>query len=121
MAVVAVLVAGLVLGTGSVTGPLGGDPSGESPATVEAAHDPARAPAVSGRASTSIAAWRWVTARAIGTLLGLVGLLVTAAWLALRARSSGAWRLARPERGLPTARHGSPLAARRAPPAPAGC
>lgn len=122
VALLAILLAG-VLGAAPIDEgqPAGGPEPIPAAATVEVAGDPALAPSPAGRTGAATAAWRWVTARAIGTLLGLVGLLVAAAWLALRARSSGAWRLVRPERGLPTARHGSPLAARRAPPAPAGC
>jgi hypothetical protein len=66
--------------------------------------------------------WSWsrAVARAAGTALVLV--LGAAALLASRPpRPVVAWCLARPDRSRPTARRISPLAARRAPPAPACC
>lgn len=122
VAVVMLLLAGVFLQVQGVIGevaPVGAGERSAAATTVEGAHDAALAPSVTGRTGASTSMWSWVTARAVAMLLGFVALLVAAVWLALRARSGTSWFLARPERARATTRRRSPLAARRAPPAPA--
>jgi hypothetical protein len=74
---------------------------------------------------TWVSAWPWAVARAaglaLGVLVGAAALLAAAETEANRARPLVAWCLVRPDHTRATARRRSPLAARRAPPAPAAC
>ena len=121
---VAALLAGLLLpATGHDGAFAGSDGPGRPVATVEAAAVTVVSPALSGRGT--VPAWRLALLRAASAVLG-IGLALGLALVALVGLRPGlvrppapAWVLARPDRAPATARHCSPLAARRAPPAPA--
>jgi hypothetical protein len=119
---VATLLAGLLLpATGHDGGFDGFDGPGRPVATVEAAAVTVASPALSGRGT--VPAWRLALLRAATALLGFGLGLRLLALVGLRPGlvrpPAPAWQLARPDRAPATGRHCSPLAARRAPPAPA--
>jgi len=108
-----------VAGPGTVDAPSGpGDDVAGEDATrlIVPGLDAVGAAAVVGRSSGS--SWAQAMARTACAALGIVA--AAAALLANRPRRPVlAWCLVRPDRTRATARHRSPLAARRAPPAPA--
>jgi hypothetical protein len=114
---VAALLAGLLLPATGHDGRLDGP--GRPAATVEAAAVTVASPALSGRGT--VPAWRLALLRAATAVLGFgLGLLALVGLRPGLVRPPApAWQLARPDRAPATARHCSPLAARRAPPAPA--
>ena len=122
-ALVAALLAGLLLQADGLLPALAASAVSEaadrSVEAVEATVDVVAPPAVTSGHGTPTWQWTTIVRSAVLGLAAVAALLAAHRSAHAGAQPVAAWRLVRPDQRPATVRHRSPLAARRAPPAPA--